>query len=78
MIEKTYTMKQILTPSEINDITESAIKKLEIHRSEYPQYITEYNTDNKKMVEKLFDNKLLGYAILKDIEKNLDLYRCML
>lgn len=69
MTEKTYTMKQILTPSEIDDITESAIKKLEIHRSEYPQYIIEYNTDNKKMIEELFNNKLLGYANLKDIEK---------
>lgn len=69
MTEKTYAMRQILTPSEIDDITESAIKRIEIHRSKYQQYIIEYNNANRKLVEGLFDRKLLGYAILSDIEK---------
>ena len=69
MIEKTYTMKQILTQNEIDDITESAIGRLEVHRSWHPQYIIPYNSENKKLADKLFEDNLLGYALLKDIEK---------
>lgn len=68
MTEKTYTKKQALTPDEINDITDSAIKRVETYRSKYQQYVVEYNKENRNIAESLFDKKLLGYAILRDIE----------
>lgn len=68
MTEKIYATKQTLAPDEINDITESAIKRVETHRSTYQQYVVEYNKENRNIAESLFDKKLLGYAILEDIK----------